>query len=81
MLSAVASDFELAKRGDFGQTKVKDLGVTVLGDEDVGGLDVAVNDAGGVSGVQRVGKLNGKGKQHFRLQRPARADQFPGTIR
>ena len=55
--------------------------MTALGDEDVGGLDVAVNDGGGVSGVQRVGKLNGKGKQHFRLQRPARTDQFPGTIR
>jgi hypothetical protein len=74
VLSAVAPDFELAKG-------VTLSSLTALGDEDVGGLDVVVNDAGGVSGVQRVGKLNGKGKQHFRLQRPARTDQFPGTIR
>ncbi len=32
--------------------------MSALGDEDVGGLDVAVKDPSGVSGVQRVGDLN-----------------------
>ena len=33
--------------------------MTASGDEDVGGLDVAVDDAFGVSGVERVGDVDG----------------------
>ena len=39
----------------FSQPKVEDLRLTTARDEDVGGLDVAVNDAPGVGGIQRVG--------------------------
>ena len=38
-----------------GQAEVGELGVAVLRDEDVVGLDVAVQDAGGVRGRQAVG--------------------------
>src|SRR5437667_12831593 len=42
----------------FSQPKVEDLRLTTARDEDVGGLDVAVNDSLGVCGIQRVGHLN-----------------------
>jgi len=35
------------------------LGMSALGDQDVGGLDVAMDDAFGVSRVQCVGNLDG----------------------
>ena len=31
-----------------------------LGHEDIGGFDVAVDDAFGVGGVERIGNLNGQ---------------------
>jgi hypothetical protein len=34
--------------------------VIPLGDEDVGGLDIAMNNASGVSGVERIGYLDGE---------------------
>ena len=38
-----------------------------LGDKDVGGLDVAVDDALGVRRVERVGDLDGEREKQFRL--------------
>ena len=50
-----------ASRHHFCQSEVENLGVAALSDENVGWLDVAVDDAFGVSGVERVGDLDGQG--------------------
>jgi hypothetical protein len=42
--------------------------VSALGDENVGGLDVAVNDTGGVRGIERVGDLNSDVEQGLRIK-------------
>jgi hypothetical protein len=49
---------DTAARREFGETKIKNLGLPVRRDENVGGLDGAMNDAFGVSGVERIGDLN-----------------------
>ena len=49
--------------GNFGEAEIEDFGVAALGDEDVGGLDVAMDDAFAVGGVERVGDLNGEIEQ------------------
>ena len=54
---------------DLRQTEIQNLGVAALGDEDVGGLDVAVNDAFGVGGIERVGNLDGQRQNHVQFQR------------
>ena len=43
---------------ELGQAEVQDLGLPALGDEDVRGLDVPVNDPLGVRGVQGIRELN-----------------------
>ena len=58
----------------FGQAEVEDLGVSALGDEDVRGLDVAMDDAAGVRRVERVGDLDAERKDGFEFHRAA-ADQ------
>ena len=54
------------------QPEIQNLGVPALGDEDVGGLDVAVDDAFAVRGVQRVGNLDRQTEQNVGLQRACR---------
>ena len=51
----------------FAKSKVENLGVSALRDENVGRLDVAVDDAFGVSGVERVSNLNRQAEQYIRL--------------
>ena len=65
--AAWAGEMRLAKCGragldrigfagdDFGQAEVQHFGASALGDEDVGRLDVAVDDAFAVSVVERIG--------------------------
>ena len=43
---------------DLCQPEIEDLGVTALGDKDVGGFDVAVDDPFGMGCLQCVGNLN-----------------------
>ncbi len=56
---------------DFRQPKIQNLGVSALGHEDVRRLDVAVNDALGVRGVERVGNLDGQRQNSVSSGRPA----------
>ena len=51
-----------------GQPEVQDLGVAARADEDVCGLDIAVNDARAVRGIQRIGDLDAKGQHRVHLQ-------------
>jgi hypothetical protein len=50
---------------DFGQTEIENLGVSALGDKNVGGLDVAMDDALGVRGVEAVCNVNADRKNGF----------------
>jgi hypothetical protein len=43
------------------QTEVENLGVPSLRDENVGRLDVAMNDAFAVSSIERIDNLDGNG--------------------
>ena len=56
---------------DFGQTEVENLGVAAVGDENVGGLDVAVDDSLAVRGFEGVGNFDGQGEQAIEFHRPA----------
>ncbi|HME31799.1 MAG TPA: hypothetical protein VKG65_03505 [Terriglobales bacterium] len=63
---------------DLGQSKIKDLSVTAFGYEDIGRLDVAVDDSLGMSGVQRVGNLNRQREDNFGLYRLSRDEMLQG---
>jgi hypothetical protein len=54
-----------------GQPEVQDLGLPVVGDKQVGRLDIAVDDALLVRGIQRIGDLDGQLCQVLGRQRPA----------
>jgi hypothetical protein len=43
-----------AGEGELGEAEVENLGVASRGHENIGGLDVAMNDAFGVSGFEGV---------------------------
>ena len=45
-----------------GQSEVEQFGLPAFGDDDVGRLDVAVNDVLFVRSIQSVGELNGQGQ-------------------
>jgi hypothetical protein len=46
---------------DFGETKIENFRVTANGNEYVCGFNVAMDDAVTMSGVKRIGYLNGQG--------------------
>jgi len=58
-----------------GEAEVENLGVASFGHEYVGGFDVAMNDAPGVSGVERVRDLDANLQNTIEFQR-AVADQM-----
>src|SRR5258708_3634126 len=72
-LSHEASNGNCALRtglvSDFRQSEVENLGVSALGDEEVGGLNVAVNDSCGVSSIERICNFNRERQKHLRLER------------
>jgi len=72
----------------FRQAEVENLGVTALGDKNIGRFDVAMHDPFEVGGVQRVGDLDGErqqvsisnGRDHrlsFSELRRTSAERFP----
>src|SRR6202021_3052856 len=58
-------------RRQFGQAKIQNFRVAALGDENVGGLDVAMDDVLGVRRVQTFGNLHRNIQDGFDLDRPA----------
>jgi hypothetical protein len=56
----------------FRQPEIQNLGVAALGDKDIRGLDVAVDDTLGVGSIERVSNLDGDGQHYVRVQRPSR---------
>ena len=60
---------DLGVQCDLRQSEIQHLGVPALGDKDVGGLDVAMDDSFRVRCVQRIGNLNSQGQQDFQLER------------
>ena len=61
----------LASRTYFGESKVEDLGLVPLVNQNVCGLDVAVDNADAVRRVQDVGDFNRKPKKRIKIQRAA----------
>jgi hypothetical protein len=47
-----------SRRTGFGNTEIENLGVLALGDKDISGFDVAVNDLCGVRRIERIGGLD-----------------------
>ena len=65
-----------ARCSHLGQAEIQNLGVPASGDKDVGRLDVAVNDAFGMRGIQRLGNLNGKRQQSLGFERLPRNEML-----
>src|ERR1700722_17410251 len=55
-----------------GQTEIQKLGVAAPGNEDIGRLDVAMDDTFAVRGVERVGDLNRERHQGIDCERAPR---------
>ena len=63
---------------DFRQSKIEDLGVAALRDKNVCWLDVAMNNAARVSGIQGVRNFDGEGQKGLRRQRVPRDHVLQG---
>jgi hypothetical protein len=53
---------------ELGEAEIENLCVASAGHENIGGLDVAVNDVLGMSRIQRIGNIDGDGKKHLQLE-------------
>ncbi len=65
-------------RPHLGQTEVEHLRVTALGDKEIGGLDIAVHDSGGVSGVKRIRNFDPQAKNLVNFHRTPADPVFQG---
>jgi len=54
---------------ELGETEVENFGVAAARHENIGRLDVAVNDVLGMSGIERIGDIDGNGKKRLQLKR------------
>ena len=54
---------------EFGEAEVENFCVAAFGDENVGGLDVAMDDVFLMGGVEGVGNFDGEGDEHFECER------------
>jgi hypothetical protein len=63
--------------GKFRETKVQNPGLTLTGHKDIRGLDVAVNDAVSMGGIQSLNDLDGEVQQIGQLER--RSSRFRST--
>ena len=59
---------------DFGEAEIEDLGIAALGDENVCGLDVAVDDALRMGGIESVGDFDGIGEELIEFEGAAGDD-------
>jgi hypothetical protein len=50
---------------EFGEAEIEDFGLAAFRDENVGGFDVAVNDAAEVSDLEGVGNLDAEAENFF----------------
>ena len=51
------------------QTEIENLGMAAFGEENVSRVNIAVNDAMGVRGVESIGYLDSKRQQGYQIQR------------
>src|SRR5712671_1382165 len=65
--------------GKFGETEIENLSVPAFGDKNVGGLDVTMNDAFAVSGVQSVGHFNRQAQQNGGVEWPSADAMLQGN--
>jgi hypothetical protein len=54
-----------------GQSEVEYLGMATLRDKNVCGFHITMNDALRMSGIKRIGNVNGNLQQSFQFRRPA----------
>ena len=57
------------RHSDLGEAEIEHFHAIARGDEDVGGFDVAVDDARAMRGVQRVGNLDAHVEHRVQAQR------------
>ncbi len=62
--------------GNFRQSEIENLGVAAIGNEDVRGLDIAMNDSPDVRGIEGIGHFNRQREQALELHRPAIDQMF-----
>ena len=68
----VATENGFIALGKLGQAEIENFRMAALGDKNICRIDIAMNDAVGVSGVEGVGNSIASRQQSFCVHRPAR---------